>query len=144
MELLEDEADFFARTRFKSAAAIRQHCVSIEPDFAGAGRSRQPIRFTSVDFPEPEGPIMAIHSPAATVRLKPSRALMLLLPSARAGNSLLARFSRIMRFIHPSIIHPLAWLPAEMRRSRETGSMAEIRASTTLPASASGSTPSLG
>src|SRR5215469_10496453 len=28
------------------------------------GRSRQPIRFTSVLLPEPEGPVTATHSPA--------------------------------------------------------------------------------
>ena len=27
------------------------------------GRSRQPIRFTSVDLPEPEGPMIETHSP---------------------------------------------------------------------------------
>src|SRR5437763_9734353 len=31
------------------------------------GRSRQPIRLTRVDLPEPDGPITASHSPGATL-----------------------------------------------------------------------------
>ena len=34
-----------------------------------SGRSRRPMILSNVDFPEPEGPIMAIYSPGATVRL---------------------------------------------------------------------------
>src|SRR5487761_1419227 len=32
------------------------------------GRSRQPSRFTSVDLPEPDGPMMPSHSPRGTDR----------------------------------------------------------------------------
>jgi len=38
------------------------------------GRSRQPRRFTSVLLPEPEGPVMATHSPATMEKLALSRA----------------------------------------------------------------------
>src|SRR5215470_20341471 len=35
------------------------------------GESRQPIRFISVDFPEPEGPIIATYSPFRISRSTP-------------------------------------------------------------------------
>ena len=39
------------------------------------GESRQPMRFISVDLPEPEGPMMATYSLWRMRRLTPRRAL---------------------------------------------------------------------
>ncbi len=73
MELLEDESDFFrAHTiqfsgRESSSAdespATLTPSSQISPEL---GRSRQPIRFTSVDLPDPDGPMIESHSPGAT------------------------------------------------------------------------------
>src|SRR5579863_6573563 len=61
------------------------------------GRSRQPIKFTNVDLPEPDGPMIAIHSPGSTLREKSSRARMTPpLASARAGYPRLTFFSLII------------------------------------------------
>src|SRR2546428_9622111 len=38
------------------------------------GRSRQPMIFISVDFPDPEGPMIATYSPCVTIRSMPERA----------------------------------------------------------------------
>ncbi len=38
------------------------------------GRSRVPIRCSSVDLPDPDGPAMAASSPGATVKLTPRSA----------------------------------------------------------------------
>jgi len=60
VELLKTNHFFHARTRFKSAPALKAATFSpssqISPE---VGRSRQPIRFTRVLLPEPEGPIIA-------------------------------------------------------------------------------------
>src|SRR5271170_6743462 len=88
---------FSARTRFNSleeTPATFWPSSHISPE---VGRSRQPIRFTSVDLPEPDGPIMAIHSPGSTLREKLSRAWMTLpLASAWAGYARLTFFSLII------------------------------------------------
>ena len=39
------------------------------------GRSRVPIRCSSVDFPEPDGPTMQTNSPSFTAKLTPSNAV---------------------------------------------------------------------
>src|SRR5581483_5403499 len=87
---------FSARTRFRSAADI---CATFSPSSRISpeeGRSRQPIKFTSVDLPEPEGPIMASHSPGATASEMLSRARMVApFASALAEYSLLT-FSRMI------------------------------------------------
>ena len=44
------------------------------------GVSRQPMRFMSVDLPEPEGPTIATNSPLSTSRSMPFRASTLTLP----------------------------------------------------------------
>ncbi len=38
------------------------------------GVSRQPMRFMSVDLPEPDGPMIATYSPWSMVKLTPRRA----------------------------------------------------------------------
>src|SRR5580693_3201289 len=42
--------------------------------FPSLGESKHPIRFISVDLPEPEGPIMATYSPLRICRSTPLRA----------------------------------------------------------------------
>src|SRR5512142_3094254 len=88
---------FSARTRFSSEpvrSATFSPSSQISPD---DGRSRQPIRLTSVDFPEPEGPIMASHSPDATDNDTLSSALITPpLAPALAGYSLETLTSRII------------------------------------------------
>src|SRR5580698_1152719 len=42
--------------------------------FPALGESRHPMRFISVDFPEPEGPMMATYSPLRICRSMPLRA----------------------------------------------------------------------
>src|SRR5712692_62827 len=88
---------FSARTRFRSVAemlATFSPSSQISPE---VGRSRQPIRFTRVDLPEPDGPMTATHSPGSTVSVKLSRARMTPpLASALAGYSRLTLFSLII------------------------------------------------
>ncbi len=38
------------------------------------GVSRQPMRFINVDFPDPEGPMIATYSPASIESVTPSKA----------------------------------------------------------------------
>src|SRR5580692_481188 len=88
-----------ARTRFNSPAemfATFSPSSQISPEL---GRSRQPIKFTRVDFPEPLGPITAIHSPGSTLREKSSSARITPpLASARAGYTRLTFSSLITSF----------------------------------------------
>src|SRR5581483_915672 len=88
-----------ARTRFSSAAEISATFSPSSQISPLLGRSRQPIRFTSVDFPDPEGPMIATHSPGSTVSVKLSRARMT--PpfcSALAGYNRLTCLSLIISF----------------------------------------------
>ena len=59
-----------ATCRSLSAAASRPVTRTVP----AVGRSRVPIRCSSVDFPDPDGPAMATSSPAATVKLTPRSA----------------------------------------------------------------------
>ena len=65
---LEDEADHVpahrASARRRRAAAPRGRRARSVP---AVGRSRQPSTFSSVDFPEPDGPMIATCSPGAIV-----------------------------------------------------------------------------
>src|SRR5471030_2639547 len=58
---------FSARKRFNSAADICEMLVPWIQTSPLLGWSRQPIRLTRVDLPEPEGHMMASHSPDGTV-----------------------------------------------------------------------------
>ena len=53
--------------------AVGELVDAIAADLHGAvvGRSRPPIRLSSVDLPEPDGPISARNSPSFTSRLRP-------------------------------------------------------------------------
>ncbi len=70
VEELEDESDLVAAHTGQIIVVQRE--LSAAPsdlDFARRwARSRPPIRFSSVDFPEPEGPTMEAISPRAMVR----------------------------------------------------------------------------
>src|SRR5580700_8740343 len=82
------------------------------------GRSRQPIKFTKVDLPEPEGPMIAIHSPGSTLREKLSSARMTPpLASAFAGYRRLTFFSLIISL--PSQDH--SGLDAPQQKNRKHG-----------------------
>src|SRR5215467_8264561 len=59
---------FSARKRFSSAAVMVATLLPSIQIAPSVGWSRQPIRLTSVDLPEPDGPITASHSPGATER----------------------------------------------------------------------------
>src|SRR6056297_3130628 len=48
------------------------------------GLSRPPIMLKSVDFPEPDGPMMDRYSPASMVRSTPLRAWTSILPMRKA------------------------------------------------------------
>src|SRR5436190_4396467 len=104
---------FSARTRVSSFAlkpATFRPSRMISPE---VGLSRQPTRLTSVDLPDPEGPITAIHSPGSTRREKSSSARMT--PPAApalAGYSLLTWLSRI-------IYSPLKIIAGGVIRSEE-------------------------
>src|SRR5579864_8333871 len=106
---------FSARTRLSSPdemPAIFWPSSQISPE---VGRSRQPIRFTSVDLPEPEGPMIAIHSPGSTFREKLSRARMTPpLASALAGYRRLTFFSLIISL--PSQDHSGLHTPQQKNR----------------------------
>src|SRR5579859_76605 len=109
---------FSARTRFSSPGemlATSSPSSQISPE---VGRSRQPIRFTRVDLPEPEGPMIAIHSPGSTLREKSSRARMTPpFASAWAGYRRLTFFSLIISF--PSQDH--SGLDAAQQKNRKHG-----------------------
>src|SRR5450755_4043558 len=90
---------FSARARFKSwleILATSSPSSQISPEDE---RSRHPIRLTRVDLPEPEGPMMASHSPGATSREMSSSARMTPPPvSALAGYRRLTWLSLITSF----------------------------------------------
>ena len=74
-ELLEDEAD--PRRAHRRELAVAQLGDVEAGDRArvpSVGRSSVPIRCSSVDFPEPDGPTIATSSPAATLKLTPCSA----------------------------------------------------------------------
>src|SRR2546421_5991815 len=78
---------FSARTRLRSALemlATFSPSSQISPE---VGRSRQPIRFTNVDLPDPEGPMIASHSPDSTCRETLSSARMTSPARRAAGRS---------------------------------------------------------
>src|SRR5271155_3413856 len=109
---------FSARTRFNSALemlATFSPSSQISPE---VGRSRQPIRLTRVDLPEPDGPIIAIHSPGATLREKLSSARMVPpLASARAGYPRVTLFSWITLFA----LQDHSWLAPPQQRNWHYG-----------------------
>src|ERR1700719_814248 len=109
---------FSDRTRFSSLAEMFATFSPLRKISPEVGRSRQPIRFTRVDLPEPEGPMIAIHSPGSTFREKLSRARMTPpLASAWAGYRRLTFFSLIMSF--PSQDH--SGLDAPQQKNRKYG-----------------------
>ncbi len=62
VEGLEDEADFLVANAGELVVIELGDVVAVEPVLAAGGVSRQPMRFISVDLPEPEGPMMATYS----------------------------------------------------------------------------------
>ena len=64
--------------RVKASGTVSRIKPGQEAD--GCGKSRPPIMWRRVDFPEPEGPTMATNSPSATVKSMPERAWMVSSP----------------------------------------------------------------
>ncbi len=62
IEGLEDEADLLVADTGELVVVELGDVVAVEPILALGGESRQPMRFISVDFPEPDGPMMATYS----------------------------------------------------------------------------------
>src|SRR5437588_317583 len=92
------------------------------------GRSRQPIRLIRVDFPEPEGPIMASHSPGSTwsemwlsARMTPP------FSSAFAGYALVTSVIRIISLTpqNNSRLHPPQKRDRRRRRQQRGPGCAE-------------------
>ena len=74
MELLEDEAHGLGAKAGQLGAASTGGVHAVDAHRALVAWSRQPRMFSSVVLPEPEGPMMAIHSPASAVKLTRSSA----------------------------------------------------------------------
>ena len=63
VEGLEDEPDLLVADPGQLVVAQLRDPVAVEPVLAlRSGLSRQPMRFISVDLPEPDGPMMATNS----------------------------------------------------------------------------------
>ena len=74
-ELLEDEPDPSRAHRRKLAVGHLGDVEAGDQDTVPElGRSRVPIRCSSVDFPDPEGPTIATSSPCADRKLTPCSA----------------------------------------------------------------------
>ena len=58
-----------ARTAARSRSAMRATSNPVMRTTPEVGRSRVPMMWRSVDFPDPEGPTMATNSPASTLKL---------------------------------------------------------------------------
>src|SRR5450432_2903731 len=110
---------FSARTRFNSALEILATFSPSSQISPEVGRSRQPIRLTSVDLPEPDGPMIAIHSPGARLSEKSSSARMVPpLASARAGYTRVTFLSWITLFA----LQDHSWLdPPQQRNWHHSG-----------------------
>ncbi len=65
---------FLLRTAASSSSFIDSTGVPSRMYFPALGRSRQPMMFISVDFPEPDGPMMATYSLCSTMRSTPLKA----------------------------------------------------------------------
>src|SRR5271170_652490 len=63
-----------ARNRSSSVALIEATSTLSIFNSPAVGRSRHPIKFTSVLLPEPEGPVIATHSPATIENVASARA----------------------------------------------------------------------
>ena len=73
-ELLEHEADPGGPQRGQLPVGQGGHVEAGDPHRPAVGRSRVPIRCSSVDLPDPDGPTIATSSPCATVKLTPRSA----------------------------------------------------------------------
>ena len=66
IEVLEDEADAAVADLGELVAGDARDVLAAEVVRSRVGVSRQPIRFISVDLPEPDGPTIATNSPRRT------------------------------------------------------------------------------
>src|SRR5450432_2966969 len=60
--------------RASSSSSIRETFLEFNQYSPCDGVSRQPIKFISVDLPEPDGPVIAMYSPRFTSNETPCRA----------------------------------------------------------------------
>jgi hypothetical protein len=67
---LEDEADAVAADRGELAVAESRQRGPADDDLPESGVSRPASMFSSVDLPEPDGPMMAVKRPASISRLR--------------------------------------------------------------------------
>ncbi len=63
MELLKDESDLLGAETVELLAIESDNILAIDPDFARRWTVKAPDQIDNVDLPEPEGPMIEIHSP---------------------------------------------------------------------------------
>ena len=66
VKLLEHKTYLFRTHAIQLSRRKVGDVLAIQPDFAGCGTIQRTIKFTIVLLPDPDGPIIATHSPAAT------------------------------------------------------------------------------
>jgi hypothetical protein len=71
---LEDETDFAVADISQLVVVEGFNRLSVQNIFTRGGQVRQPRMFISVDFPEPEGPMMATTSPRSILHETPAKA----------------------------------------------------------------------
>src|SRR5581483_74531 len=74
VEPLENEAERLEPQACPFPVGQRPQVPTVEQHLALVGRSRQPMIWSRVVFPEPDGPVIAMKSPSATRRLASWRA----------------------------------------------------------------------
>ena len=74
VELLEHEPDRVVAQRGQRVRGQRADIAAVDEQWSRVGTSSPPIRFIIVDLPDPDGPMMATNSHAATPNETPSRA----------------------------------------------------------------------
>src|SRR5262245_59842726 len=72
--LRKDKAKVAAANLGELIVVHLRHISAGQVVMAMSRRSRQPIRFSKVDFPDPDGPMRATNSPCATSTVRPSSA----------------------------------------------------------------------
>ena len=80
MKLWNTKPIFRSRTWARAASSRVRTSTPSRENRPRVGTSRQPMMFISVDFPEPDGPMMATNSPRSTRRSTAVRAVTSSLP----------------------------------------------------------------
>ena len=79
IEGLENESNFLVANISQFIVSELAHQLAVQPVLPSVGVSRQPIRFISVDLPEPEGPMMATYSLRSNLKIHAGKGMDLLL-----------------------------------------------------------------